>query len=121
MVSTAKEAGVNDQAATEHFPQQLPKEVIEVRAKSENIRGRKVKGKKIKFAQTDKSRAMEAEIKELNQFLVGFKLEGAGFAGYRRLFHEGDVKGFDFQWGGPDTYTSLKTLCESPRVVRLCG
>ena len=43
---------------------------------------------------------MEAEIKELNQFLVGFKLEGVGFAGYRRLFHEGDVKGFDFQWGG---------------------
>ena len=43
---------------------------------------------------------MEAEIKELNQFLVSFELEGAGFAGYRRLFHEGDVKGFDFQWGG---------------------
>jgi hypothetical protein len=100
MVSNAKAAGVNDQATAEHFPQQPPKEVIEVRAKSENIRGRKVKGKKIKFAQTDKSRAMEAEIKELNQFLVGFKLEGAGFAGYRRLFHEGDVEGFDFQWGG---------------------
>jgi hypothetical protein len=100
MVSIAKEAGVNDQAAAEHFPQQLPEEVIEVRTKSENIRGRKVKGKKLKFAHTEKSRAIEAEIKELNQFLVGFTLEGAGFAGYRRLFHEGDVKGFDFQWGG---------------------
>ena len=22
------------------------------------------------------------------------------FSGYRRLFHEGDVEGFDFQWGG---------------------
>ena len=82
MVSTAKEAGVNDQAAAEHFPQQLPKEVIEVRAKSQNIRGRKVKGKKIKFAQTDKSRAMEVEIKELNQFPVSFEFQGAGFAGY---------------------------------------
>ena len=81
MVFIAKEAGVNDQAAAEHFPQQLPEEVIEVRAKSENIRGRKVKGKKIKFAQTDKSRAMEAEIKELNRFLVSFELERAGFSG----------------------------------------
>ena len=52
MVSIAKEAGVNDQAAAEHFPQQLPEEVIEVRTKSENIRGRKVKGKKLKFAHT---------------------------------------------------------------------
>ena len=43
---------------------------------------------------------MEAEIKELNRFLVSFKLEGAGFSGYRRLFHEVDVEGFDFQWGG---------------------
>ena len=100
MVSIAKEAGIGDQDATKHFLPQLPKQVIEVRAKSQNIRGRKVKGNKIKFVHTDKSRAMEAEIKELNQFLVSFELESAGFAGYRRLFHEGDVKGFDFQWGG---------------------
>ena len=77
MVSIAKEAGVNDQAAAEHFPQQLPEEVIEVRTKSENIRGRKVKGKKLKFAHTEKSRAIEAEIKELNQSLVGFTLDVA--------------------------------------------
>ena len=68
--------------------------------KSEKTRGRKVKGKKLKFAHTEKSRAMEAEIKELNRFLVSFELEGAGFSGYRRLFHEGDVEGFDFQWSG---------------------
>ena len=100
MAAMADEAGIVDQAVAKHFPPQLPKQVIEVRAKSDNTRGRKIKGKKLKFAQTDKSRTMEAEIKELNQFLVSFELEGAGFAGYRRLFHEGDVKGFDFQWGG---------------------
>ena len=43
---------------------------------------------------------MEAEIKELNSFLVSFDLDGAGFSGYRRLFNDGDVEGFDFQWGG---------------------
>jgi hypothetical protein len=100
MAAMAREAGIVDQAVPKHFPPQLPKQVIEVRAKSENTRGRKIKGKKLKFAHTEKSRAMEAEIKELNRFLVDFELEGAGFSGYRRLFHEGDVEGFDFQWGG---------------------
>jgi hypothetical protein len=27
-------------------------------------------------------------------------IRGAGISGYRRLFHEGDVEGFDFQRGG---------------------
>ena len=25
---------------------------------------------------------------------------GAGFSSFRRMFHEGDVERFDFQWGG---------------------
>lgn len=41
---------------------------------------------------------MESKVKELNQFLVPFDLDGAGFSRFRRLFHEGDVKRFDFQW-----------------------
>ena len=43
---------------------------------------------------------MEAEVKALNSFLVDFELEGGGFSGYRRLFSNGDIDGFDFQWGG---------------------
>ena len=43
---------------------------------------------------------MVAEAKELNRFLVSFDLDSADFSGFRRLFHEGDIKGFDFQWGG---------------------
>ena len=39
-------------------------------------------------------------MRELNRFLVSFDFDGAGFSGFRRLFHEGDIKGFDFQWGG---------------------
>ena len=41
---------------------------------------------------------MEAEIRLSSSGQL--ELESAGFAGYQRLFHEGDVKGFDFQWGG---------------------
>jgi len=100
LVSMADDAGVDGKAVTKHFPPQLPKQVIEVRARSQNNRGHKIKGRKLKFSHTEKSRAMEAEVKELNRFLVSFDLDGAGFSGFRRMFHEGDIEGFDFQWGG---------------------
>ena len=64
---------------------------------SSTVRGIKTKGTKIRFTHSDKSLAMDAEIKELNSFLVSFDLDGAGFSGYRRLFNDGDVEGFDFQ------------------------
>ena len=92
LAKMADEAGVDGKAVTKHFPPQLPKQVIEVRARSQNNRGHKIKGRKLKFTHTDKSKAMEAEVKELNRFLVSFDLDGAGFSGFRRLFHEGDIK-----------------------------
>jgi hypothetical protein len=100
MVSMAEEAGVCHGSARKHFPQQLPDNVIEVRGKSTTVRGMKTKGKKLKLAHTEKSRAMEADVKSLNKFLAGFELEGGSFSGYRRLFSKGDIAGFDFQWGG---------------------
>jgi len=100
LVSMAEKAGVEGEAVTKHFPPQLPKQVIEVRARSINNRGRNIKGRKLRFTHTDKSKATEAEVKELNRFLVSFDLDGAGFSGFRRMFHEGDIQGFDFQWGG---------------------
>ena len=100
MVSMADQAGVHHGSARKHFPQQLPNNVIEVRGKSTTVRGVKTKGKKLKLAHTEKSRAMEADVKSLNKFLAGFELEGGSFSGYRRLFSNGDIDGFDFQWGG---------------------
>jgi hypothetical protein len=114
MVSMADEAGVRHSSARKHFPQQLPNNVIEVRGKSTTVRGMKTKGKKLKLAHTKKSRAMEADVKSLNKFLAGFELEGGSFSGYRRLFSNGDIDSFDFQWGGrlygvgDDSYQTIK-------------
>ncbi len=114
MISVADEAGVHHGSARKHFPQQLPNNVIEVRGKSTTVRGMKAKGKKLKLAHTEKSRAMEADVKSLNRFLAGFELEGGSFSGYRRLFSNGDIAGFDFQWGGrlygvgDDSYQTIK-------------
>ena len=100
LVSMARASGVGQGQAREHFIHQLPKNVIEVRTKSTKAFGRKATGKRMKFEHTEKSRAMEADVKSLNKFLAGFELEGGSFSGYRRLFARGDVDGFDFQWGG---------------------
>ena len=114
MVSMAEQAGVHHGSARKHFPQQLPNNVIEVRGKSTTVRGMKTKGKKLKLAHTEKSKAMEADVKSLNKFLAGFELEGGSFSGYRRLFSNGDIAGFDFQWGGrlygvgDDSYQTIK-------------
>jgi hypothetical protein len=114
MVSRADQAGVHHGSARKHFPQQLPNNVIELRGKSTTVRGIKTKGKKLTVVHTEKSKAMEAEVKALNSFLVGFDLEGGSFSGYRRLFSNGDIDGFDFHWGGrlygvgDDSYQTMK-------------
>jgi len=114
LVSMADEAGVHHGSARKHFPQQLPNNVIEERGKSTTVRGMKTKGNKLKLVHTEKSRAMEADVKSLNKFLSGFELEGGSFSGYRRLFSNGDIDGFDFQWGGrlygagDDSYQTIK-------------
>ena len=100
LIAMVEEATIVEEGASKHFLHQLPKRVIEVRGRSSTVRGIKTKGTKIRFTHSDRSLAMEAEIKELNSFLVSFDLDGAGFSGYRRLFNDGDVEGFDFQWGG---------------------
>ena len=114
LVSMARVSGVGQRQAREHFVHQLPKKVIEVRTKSAKAFGRKATGKRMKLEHTEKSRAMEADVKSLNKFLAGFELEGGSFSGYRRLFSNGDIEGFDFQWGGrlygvgDDSYQTVK-------------
>ncbi len=43
---------------------------------------------------------MEADVTSLNKFLAGFESKGGGSFGYRRLFSNGDIDGFEFQRGG---------------------
>ena len=59
LVPMAEKLGSKARLFTKHFPPQLPKQVIEVRARSQNNRGRKIKGRKLQFTHTDKSKAAE--------------------------------------------------------------
>ena len=53
LVSMAEKAGVDGKAVTKHFPSKLPKQVIDLRARPQNNRGHKIKGRKLKFTHTE--------------------------------------------------------------------
>ncbi len=121
----ASEAGLTEETINKDFIHQLPKKVIEVRGKSKNIRGNKVRGPRLKTNHNEISKQMEADLLELNSFLASFELDGAIFSGFRRIFCNGDVEGFNFQWGGrlygagDHNYQSLKR--EERRKIKVNG
>lgn len=43
---------------------------------------------------------MVKELAEHNAFVIGKGVDGVLFAGLKRVFNNGDVSGFDWQWGG---------------------
>lgn len=61
------------------------------------------------FRPTDKTRALEAEVKALNTFLDGFEIQGGGFHGFVRIFNEGDSEGFDWNKEG-------RSMCSDPII-----
>jgi hypothetical protein len=97
LVDMATQYGLKEDEYHLSFKTQLPKKVIEVRAAKVKGEGR---GRKLKPPQTTRFFKVEAEIKTLNQFLSGFELTGGTFTGFRRLFNEGNIKGFDYDRGG---------------------
>ena len=97
LVDMAAQYGLKEDEYHLSFKTQLPKKVIEVRATKVKGEGR---GRKLKPPQTSRFFEVEEEIKTLNLFLSGFELTGGTFTGFRRLFNEGDVKGFDYDRGG---------------------
>jgi hypothetical protein len=125
LLRRAIEAGLTEETIYKDFIHQLPKKVIEVRGKSKNIRGNKVRGPSIKTNHNEISKQMEGDLLELNSFLASFELDGAIFSGYRRLFSNGDVEGFNFQWGGrlygvgDHNYQSLKS--DERRKIKVDG
>ena len=97
LVDMATQYGLKEDEYHLSFKTQLPKKVIEVRATKVKGEGR---GRKLKPPQTSRFFEVEEEVKTLNLFLSGFELTGGTFTGFRRLFNEGNVKGFDYDRGG---------------------
>ena len=94
-------AGIRTENLREHFEQILPRKPLELRAPSRRIsRSEKLKGRLIKYEETAHTRRLEADIRELNEFLDRFPLEGGVHRGFRRRFNEGTAKGYGWNKGG---------------------
>jgi hypothetical protein len=92
------------QSVDKHFAFQyeLPKWPLQKRkAKTTNVHTRKqVRGSAMQFVHTKASRKLEADVRELNEFLSRQQIEGGMHQGYIRIFHNGDEAGFNWNYGG---------------------
>lgn len=58
-------------------------------------------GKLLPFdSHADRVRSMVQELNEHNAFIEAVGVDGSTFSGLRRIFNNGDVEGFAWQWGG---------------------
>jgi hypothetical protein len=91
-------------SADKHFTFQyeLPKAPLQKReAKTSNPYTRKqVRGRPMTLAHTPTSRQLEADVRELNEFLDRQQIEGGVHQGYIRIFQNGDATGFNWNYGG---------------------
>ena len=91
-----------------HFACELPRTPLVLHSAKERqdwrhslSRYRPFTGKKrVRFETTDRTRKLEAEVTELNEFFSGFKLEGGTHRGYRRIFNLGIPEGYRWNKGG---------------------
>jgi hypothetical protein len=84
------------------FEYDLPRDVLELRATKEDAYWLKTKpvGKPMNFERDGVAKAIEDQVKELNEFFAQQKLRGGSHHGYVRIFHNGDDPRFFWNMGG---------------------
>jgi hypothetical protein len=104
MLELAARHRVPIQSAEKHFMfrYELPKAPLQKRkAKTWNAYTRKeVRGRPMPFAHTPVSAKLEADVRELNEFLDRQEIAGGLHQGYIRIFQNGDEAGFNWNYGG---------------------
>lgn len=101
LIALAGEHGIGLENALDHFDYGLPKQPLQKRAASTRAAGRKIQGQVMKFEHTDLSLKLEADVRELNEFLAKQTFGGGCVhRGYVRMFHNGDAADFNWDQGG---------------------
>jgi hypothetical protein len=101
LLDLAAECGVPVDQAKHHFIVALPEHPLVKKATSTwDPYGHKERGRNLKFASTEKTEKLEADVVELNKFLDRFQLRGGVHRGYIRVFNCGDDLDFDWNFGG---------------------
>jgi hypothetical protein len=93
--------GIPLDQAKGHFIVALPQHPLQVRPSSRrNEYGQKLKGRRMPFKRTPLTNALEAEVRELNEFFDEFELRGGTHRGFIRSFNKGDEPAFKWNMGG---------------------
>lgn len=106
LLKLAEQNGVYPSDAMQHFIKELPKDPLQVRARSVREDGRKVRGALITWRKEfnakvrQRGEKLEAEVKELNEFLDKADIRGGIHRGYVRVFNNGDDPTFFWSAGG---------------------
>jgi hypothetical protein len=102
LLKLAEQHGVQPSEAAQHFIKELPKEPLQVRARSVREGRRKIKGALIKWRKVfsaklrQRGEELEAEVKELNELLDKVDIRGGAHRGYVRLYNNGDDPAFSW-------------------------
>jgi hypothetical protein len=98
------EHGVEPKATLDHFEFEydLPEHPLELRARKVGsfYTNTKPVGRSMEFERTPQVEAMEAKLRELNEFFAKQTLRGGSHEGYIRIFHNGDDPHFNWNLGG---------------------
>jgi hypothetical protein len=104
LLKLCNEHGVEPTNALDHFEFEydLPKHPIELRARKVGsfYTNTKPVGRSMEFERTPLVEAMEAPLRELNEFFAKQTLRGGSHEGYVRIFHNGDDPHFNWNLGG---------------------
>jgi hypothetical protein len=118
--------GVPIAQAKDHFILELPTKPLQRRTRTTKAyNGDKIKGRSMKIDPTSQTKALEADVRELNLFFDGFELRGGTHRGFIRIFNQGDDPDFDWNKGGRlyshgrDNYQSMSS--EERRLMTIGG
>ena len=101
LLALAETHGVTTAALGQHFILELPKNPLQLRATSHrNDVGAKVRGKRMSINQTEHTRQLEEQVRELNAFLDRHEFLGGVHRGFVRAFNNGDNPHFNWNKGG---------------------
>ncbi|MET4425674.1 hypothetical protein [Bradyrhizobium sp. RT3a] len=104
LLAFCKERGIDPAKVYDHFEFEydLPKEVLELRASKEVSywSTSRPPGKPMPFERDGATKAIEDNVRELNEFFAQHKLRGGSHHGYVRIFHNGDDPRFFWNMGG---------------------
>jgi hypothetical protein len=110
LIALAAEHGINSANVLDHFDYGLPKEPLQKRAASKRDAGRKVQGRIMKFVPSDLSRKLEADVRELNEYLAKQTFGGGCVhRGYLRIFRKRRLEAIEF------------SVFEATEDVAFCG